>query len=401
MPHDSIKTLHIEGLRTLLDVRLHLNALTVLTGENGSGKSTIIEACEILRLAAEPKFLEAFISYHGGFDAFRSYGSRHVRLAVRIAGQGCPLEYSLTIENVAGLAITEETLEAFPEDGPSFSVLKRFGRQGTVLQEKTGQHEPIRAIPGSVLLLTGLGFQLPHAAIRRVVQALKQIDVHLPFAVLPSWVERRLGTATPSMRTSRLNAPSDTLERLGLNLANVYKALREDPSWLTTLDYVQLGLGPDIDDIKVRETPDGGRLELWFRYKSFESEVPASSLSDGTLGYLAFVALFRLAPKRSLIAFDEPEGTLHPTMAARVAQLLEALSEESTILVATHSDRFLDALTAPQDSVVLCALGPRRETILLRPDKALLQKWLQENDGLGHIRRLGYEASIMTRTEDK
>jgi predicted ATPase len=401
MPHDSIKELRIEGLRTLVKVRLQLSPLTVLTGENGSGKSTIIEACEILRLAAaEPKFLESFIDVHGGFDAFRSFGSQHVQLGVRIEGQGSPLEYSFRIEDIAGLAITEERLDVFPVGSAPYCVLSRSGRTGTLFDDKSNQNETIRGIPGSKLLLTGLGFRAPHPAIRRTIQALEQIEVHLPFAVLPGWIERRLGGSAPSMRWSRLNAPRDTLERLGLNLANIYEALTSESSWATTMDYIQLGLGEDIEDVKVKKTRDGGGLELWFKYKDFPSEVPASSLSDGTLGYLAFVALFRLAPKKSLIAFDEPEGTLHPAMAARVAQLLESLSSERTILVATHSDRFLDALTKPEDSVVLCSLGPRRETQILRPDKVLLKRWLQSYEGFGQIRRVGHEASVMTRAEE-
>ena len=49
MPKDRITRLYVEGLRTLADLSLPLDGLTVLIGENGSGKSSILEACEILR----------------------------------------------------------------------------------------------------------------------------------------------------------------------------------------------------------------------------------------------------------------------------------------------------------------------------------------------------------------
>ena len=38
-----ITEIHVEGLRTLKDVRLGLDGLTVLIGENGTGKSSLIE----------------------------------------------------------------------------------------------------------------------------------------------------------------------------------------------------------------------------------------------------------------------------------------------------------------------------------------------------------------------
>jgi predicted ATPase len=401
MPQDSIKELRIEGLRTLINVNLRLGPLTVLTGENGSGKSTIIEACEIMRSAADPKFLESFIKIHGGFDAFRSYGSEYVRLGVRIEGQGDPLDYSFQIEDIAGLAITEESLKIFPQDADGYDVFTRSRRSGAVFDAERRQKEQLKAIPGSKLLLTNFGFRVPHPAINRAIRALEQIEVHLPFAVLPGWAERSIAGSTPSMRSSPLHAPRDTLERMGLNLANVYASLKTDSSaWNTTMDYVRLGLGDDIEEISVEKTRDGRGLELLFTYSDFPSKVPASSLSDGTLGYLAFVALFRIAPKRSLLAFDEPEVTLHPTMATRVAQLLESLAKERTILVATHSDRFLDALADPVDSVVLCALGPRRETKIVRPDSKALARWLKTYSGMGEIRSAGHEASVMTRLFD-
>lgn len=44
-----LTSLRIEGLRTLADVTLSLDGLTVLVGENGTGKSTITEALELVR----------------------------------------------------------------------------------------------------------------------------------------------------------------------------------------------------------------------------------------------------------------------------------------------------------------------------------------------------------------
>jgi predicted ATPase len=116
---------------------------------------------------------------------------------------------------------------------------------------------------------------------------------------------------------------------------------------------------------------------------------------------LAFVALFRLAPKRSIIAFDEPEGQLHPTLVVRVAQFLESMSERQTILITTHSDRLLDALTAPEQSVVLCSLDERRQTRLVRPDAQALREWLVDYRGFGDLRAAGHDASVMTRDGSK
>ncbi len=47
-------------------VCLSLDRLTVLIGENGTGKSTILEAIELLRRATYPAFLSELNVIHGG-----------------------------------------------------------------------------------------------------------------------------------------------------------------------------------------------------------------------------------------------------------------------------------------------------------------------------------------------
>ncbi|MCU0694257.1 MAG: ATP-binding protein, partial [Polyangiaceae bacterium] len=52
---DRILALRIRNVRTLREVDLPLSGMTVLVGENGTGKSSSLEACEILRRAAGPE----------------------------------------------------------------------------------------------------------------------------------------------------------------------------------------------------------------------------------------------------------------------------------------------------------------------------------------------------------
>ena len=86
-------------------------------------------------------------------------------------------------------------------------------------------------------------------------------------------------------------------------------------------------------------------------------------------GRTAFVALFRLPEKRSLLAFDEPELHLHPRLVLRVLGFFEKMALESPVILATHSDQLLDGLNDPAGSVVLSELaGEGWATILRRPD---------------------------------
>ena len=124
-----------------------------------------------------------------------------------------------------------------------------------------------------------------------------------------------------------------------------------DAHWRETLELVRLGLGDHVEDVLVRAGGDGGKISLRVKYRSQLQPVPTFALSDGTLAFLAWVALYR-APRpqpAALLAFDEPELHLHPHLLMRVLDLLESLSQTSPVLIATHSDRLLDGLSRPAD----------------------------------------------------
>ncbi|AGP34006.1 hypothetical protein BE04_47615 [Sorangium cellulosum] len=146
--------------------------------------------------------------------------------------------------------------------------------------------------------------------------------------------------------------------------------------------------------------PGGGNIGLSIKLIGLDLAVPTAQLSDGMLSYLAFVALFRLhTTKPSLVTFDEPALHLHPHLLMRVLDMFESMARDCPVLLATHSDRLLDGLRDPASSVVLCELNERGSTRLVRPDRRVLERWLERYRGLGDIRAAGHAASVLTKVE--
>jgi predicted ATPase len=394
MANDRITEICVKGLRTLADVTLKLDGLTVLIGDNGSGKSSLIEACELLRRATGENFLkEDFHGIHGGTTSLLRFGAPYLKLGLRLESDEAPLTYFFTITENGEIG-TEFLHEGDGQNPPA--IIERIRQSAKINGQTT---EP--TIKSQHLALSSFGQFPPHRAIARVLEALRSLDVQLPFDTTARWAQRSRGIQS-FVRGATTIEPVEGLARFGSNLANAFYSLRNDFSethWQETMHYVRLGLGYDVESITTRVDRGGGAIALTLKYTGLDTHVPAFSLSDGMLTYLCFVALYRLNKGKSLIAFDEPETHLHPELLMRVLGFFEDMARERPVLLVTHSDRLLDGLSDPARSVVLCDLDERRATRLVRPDPQTLAEWLTDYRGLGDVRSAGHAASVLTRED--
>jgi len=85
---DRIVRLQIAGLRSIESLDIDLDGLRVLIGENGAGKSSIVEACELLSRAPGRNFMETLDRQHGGVRALLRHGAEAVELKVSTGAVG-------------------------------------------------------------------------------------------------------------------------------------------------------------------------------------------------------------------------------------------------------------------------------------------------------------------------
>jgi len=126
----------------------------------------------------------------------------------------------------------------------------------------------------------------------------------------------------------------------------------------------------------------GGTVGL-FLEEDNNRTIPATRLSDGTLRYLCLLAILLHSEPPPLIVIEEPELGLHPDLLPTLSDLLLAASERSQLIVTTHSDVLVGALTETPESIVVCEKHDG-QTEMRRLDKAGLAKWL-ENYRLGEL----------------
>jgi predicted ATPase len=404
---DRITRVPIKNVRAIESVDLKLgDPVTVLIGENGSGKSTILECLELLRKAAEPGFMAQFYAQHRGMPGLLRKGASVLELGVVIeddAGKLPRIEYAFALATrVAGAVVEYERMLVGPMNNAAkpLVALRRTADRGEMFDQKEGKLVPVppEAMKPDQLVVASFGSLPPQKAIERLLAVLRGIEVHVPFDTLAAWAAQSV-QRTPTLRGTGMLVPADRLTLLGHNLASAWSALKnvDDAHWRHTMGLVRLGLGESVDSINTVPDAGGGYVGLALKRADLAEPIPASNLSDGQLAWLAFVALARLNSGRSLLAVDEPELHLHPSLLGRLVSMLANLPGGAPVVLSTHSDRVLELLDNPADAVRVCSLTGSRADVS-RINAAELPRWLEQFGDLGQLRAAGYLSRVLVPT---
>jgi predicted ATPase len=404
---DRITRVRIKNVRAIEYVELEMGRpVTVLIGENGSGKSTILECLELLRKAAEPGFMAQLYAQHRGMPGLLRKGAPALELGVVIeddAGKLPRIEYAFSLASrMAGAVVEYERMLVGPMNNAEkpLVALRRSADRGEMFDQKVGKLVPVP--PGAMkpdqLVVAGFGNLPPQKAIERLLRVLRGIEVHLPFDTVAAWAARAY-QLSKSLRSTTMLLPAERLDLLGFNLANAWSEINNGPSERRDHAHalVRLGLGEHIDSVVTKADPGGGHVALALTVQDLAEPIMSADLSDGQLSWLAFVALTRLNPGRSLLAVDEPELHLHPSLLGRVVTMLAHLPGGAPVLLSTHSDRVLELLDDPAEAVRVCSLeGSRAE--VSRIDAKELPRWLEQFGDLGQLRAAGYLSRVLMPT---
>jgi len=365
-------------------VSLSLEPLNVLIGPNASGKSNLIEALTLL--AAAPRDLLEPFRRGGGVEEWIWKGadvSRIARIEVRLRLALLALRYQLAFSAMNyRLSISEEVIEpasGSPADLPSFYVF-REGRPAIATGGTLGARE-IRTLNADDIsreqsILSQRKDPTLYPELTLVGQEFLRLRFYRDWDVSRGSVLRR---------PQQADLPNDFLAENGENLALVVSTLQNQPDVKKALlDNLKL-LWDAVED--VRATPQGGTLQIFFHERGFKTPVPMSRLSDGTLRFLCLLAILCHPEPPPLVCIEEPELGLHPDAIATVAKLLVDAASRTQLVVTTHSDALVSALSETPEAVVVCE-RTENGTTLRRLEAARLTEWL-ERYRLGELWRMG------------
>lgn len=260
----------------------------------------------------------------------------------------------------------------FQSDGDAVYLLKGTTGDGpevylTRREEDGGGRKwaeaPIRHHNRSVLGQLRDSVQMPELA--QLTDSYEQIRIYREWSLGRATIFR-----TPQRADMRRHVLEEDFSNLGLFL-NRLKT--EFPAAKRALLSALQDLYEGITDFEVNT--NGGTVQVFLHEGDFA--IPATRLSDGTLRYLCLLAILCDPEPPPLICIEEPELGLHPDILPGLADLMRSASERTQLIVTTHSDILVDAMTETPECVIVCEKH-EGQTEMKRLDAAELSEWLQK-----------------------
>lgn len=329
----------IEGYRSIRQILFPVGALTVFVGKNGTGKTNLYRAVELLHHAAVGNITKT-IAEEGGVSSALWAGKRQKNKPARLILSAELGDYTYRIEiglpTPVQAALPLEPLVKYEELTANYGskpvTLMKRERAATWARDEKGKRQTYDDFLPSETALATLKDIARYPEIEEVRRMLQDWRFYHAF---------RTDKASP-IRKPNLALTTPSLSSDGRDLAAV----------LATLYFIR-GEAPEVDSAiedafpgaKLVPIIEEGRCTFTMQFPDMPRPFAPNELSDGTLTYLCLLAALLSYRSPKFIALNEPEVSLHPDLIAPLARLIAQASERSQIWVVTHSEALAIALS--------------------------------------------------------
>jgi len=376
-----IKELNIEGFRSFRNVNWSPGNLNVVIGPNGSGKSNLLRFLELISVSAQGR-LGKYIQSLGGMDPLVWDGvATSIKFVMETTPEGGemgPETYDLELSRLgagSSYKIEKESLinalklKRGVEKNP-FKFLERFGKTAVIFDEKERTFttpEEFVSDEESLLSIASGPFINNHY-IPPFQKGLASIAIYHDLHT----------NKDASIRQPAIARMEKRVDPDGQNLISVMHTLYTgDRDFKNDINSaMQAAFGDDFEELVFPPASDQ-RIQLRIRWKSLKREQSAAELSDGTLRFLFLLTVLASPSPAPIIAIDEPETGLHPSMLPLVAEYAVDASMRSQVILTTHSPQFLDAFAGIRPTTTI-AEWQDGETVLKTLKGEDLEYWLTE-----------------------
>jgi predicted ATPase len=368
-----LKSFCVENFKAVRDSgRIEFGWLTVLVGNNGSGKSSLIEAMESFREIVVDGLDSAMRRWHDFEQIWNKSPNRKPRERIEHrTGLSHPMKFRFDWKREGQQFTGQQSIT----QGPGGNSL--FIQQEQIIQKRSDRYERwTRNDRGEVFFM---GRRPPHVG-ADVMQMPRLADgesllKRFAWETFERWHflmlnPERMGKPLPQERTTS----EVRLAKDGSNIAEyLYEFLTLDKAaYGEFVDAIRCVLPYAKEFQPFLATELGRAFYLRLREESFD--LPGWLLSTGTLRIVALLACLRHPKPPPLVVVEEVENGLDPrTLNLLVEEIRAAITAGTTqVILTTHSPYLLDLLDLSHVVIVDRKDG---EPVFWRPNEDGLAEW--------------------------
>ncbi len=346
-----ITTVAITGYRSLRQVVLPLAPLTVVTGANGSGKSSVYRALRLMADCAAGEVVGS-LAREGGLQSALWDGP----MSLTAARRGAPVQGTVRGGKPITLGLgcaTDEfgyliDLGIPPASGSLFDHDPEIKREvifsGSVMRPGTTS---VRRKRGVVELREGRSWadvgRLP--TYRSLLTEFTDPERFFEVAAMRSQLRRwrfydgfRTDADAPARQPqviTRTPALSGDGHDLAATVATTLEAAYGD---------LEAAVADAFDGSKVVLQGSTDAMQVALQQPGMLRPLAARELSDGTLRFLLWAAALTCVDRPGLMVLNEPETSLHPDLLPALGRLIRRTAEHTQVVVVTHAAALLEHL---------------------------------------------------------
>jgi predicted ATPase len=351
--------LAIAGYRSLRDIKVPLGALNVVTGANGSGKSSLYRAVRLLADIAQGRIIQSLATEGGlqstlwaGPEAFSramKAGTQPVQglvrknpVSLKLGFSGSDYGYAIDLGLPAdsGIFLNDPAIKV-----ESLWTGERLGR-ANAFALRTGPFVRIRDDNGewreAYQHLAPFDSMMTHCSDPR--EALELLLLRERMRDWRFYDHLRTDRDAPS-RKPQVGTYTPVLASDGSDLAAAVQTIRQ----VGAAEDMDAAIADAFSGARVGVSGTDGYFEIEMRQHGLLRPLKASELSDGTLRYLLLVAALLSPRPPALMVLNEPETSLHPELLPPLARLIAQASKRSQVVVVSHATALVSALGADAD----------------------------------------------------
>jgi predicted ATPase len=355
-----LTTIAIENYRSLRDLRLPLEQLNVVTGANGTGKSSLYRALRLLADCASGRVISS-LAREGGLESVLWAGPEHLAASVRSGRH--PVQGTVRSGPVSlQLGFASDDFSYLIDLGlPTRDESSAFNLDPEIKREVVWSGPVMR--PASLLVRrkralvelrgtsNGASWEAFESTLRpyesvltEVLDPLRAPELLAVREQIRSWRfydQFRTDVDSP-IRQSQIGTRTPVLDAEGRDLAAALQTIIE----IGDAEALHGAIEDAFPGSRLQVVETRGRFDLELQAHGLLRPLSAAEISDGTLRYLLLVAALLSPRPPALMVLNEPETSLHADLLPALARLIARASQHTQIVVVTHAQGLVAALTA-------------------------------------------------------